>query len=152
MKHLLPCLPLSSRAWHLICLTTASLIRMQCQLCVCIKRGWIFLVSKALFCIKISALSSLSEDCHGKAVQQVDGGLRLVTLFLALSVSGASLQKHCRPSARDGLAHFKGGLWCFCTHTGLGQKVEGAWQACPGCFPCLVHLIFTNNTVFTGEQ
>lgn len=65
----------------------------QCLLHVRIKLGWIFLVSKALFCIKISALSSLSEGCHSKAVQQVGKGPRLVTLFLALSMSVPSVQK-----------------------------------------------------------
>lgn len=73
-------------------------------------------MSKALLCIKISALSSLSEGCHSKAVQQVENGLRLITSFLALSMSVASLQKHSRyagrdrSSGRDGLAHSKGSL------------------------------------------
>lgn len=49
---------------------------MQRLLCVCIELEWISLVSEALFCIKISALSSLSEGCHSKAVQQVENGLR----------------------------------------------------------------------------
>ena len=112
-------------------------------------------MSKTLFCIKISALSSLGEGCHSKAVQQVENGLRLVASFLALSMSVAFLQKHSRytgpdrSSARDGLAHFKGSLWCFRTSTGLGQLVEGARQACPGHFPCLVHVILTNNSVFS---
>lgn len=125
---------------------------MQCLLHVCIKLAWTFLVSKALFHIKISALSSLSEGCHSKAVQRVESGPRLVTLFLALSTSVTSLQKHSRyagpdrSSARDGLACFKGSLWCFCTSAGLGQMVEGARQTCTGGFPCLVHWILINNS------
>lgn len=121
-----------------------------------LQKAWVdFLGVKALFCIKISALSSLSAVCHSKAVQQVENGLRVVTLFLALRMNVASLQKHSRyagpdrSSGRDGLAHFKGSLWYFCRSTGLGQLMEGARQACPGCFLCLVHPILTKNSVFS---